>query len=349
MSNNIQDTKINEIIPRFIVGMSRSGTTWMGKCLNEHPDTAVFGESLFWGRAYLKPEIEGSYSLEQIQTILNRLSKEGMYAFLGDGAGCLKNIHQHNLDDLVNAIIKDISRPLKPGELFLLIMEKIAAFENKSNIVEKTPHHVNWVEHIVEALPNSRFIIMVRDPYSFMLSYKHQGDRYNNEMKRKHHLLYHPFLCAFLWRGYIKAANKAINSYPQQTLLVKTEEIKTNPQLVLNKVQSFFLLENQVDLAAKIPCDNSSFSSQSKPSLESEDIFWMNLIAGREITQSFFQIQSLSYNPFRIMLSILKLPYWAVWSFFHLWHKTEESVGKYLLHWFKVNYAGNNNPSNSYL
>ena len=34
-------------VPRFIVGMGRAGTTWLSKCLNEHPDVAVFGEPFF--------------------------------------------------------------------------------------------------------------------------------------------------------------------------------------------------------------------------------------------------------------------------------------------------------------
>lgn len=352
MAIETSDNKVtnkHQIIPRFIVGMSRSGTTWMGKCLNEHPDTAVFGESLFWGRAYLEPKQEGKYSLEQIQAILYRLKNEGMDAFLGETAGCLKYIHESNLDNLINEILQEIEQPLKPATLFLLILQKIAQFEHKTNVIEKTPHHVNWVERIITALPDARFIIMVRDPYSFMLSYKHQGDRYTGKSKQKHQNLYHPFLCAFLWRGYIKAANKAVNSYPQQTLLIRTEDLKKDAQSVLNKVQNFLLLEINKNLATKIPRDNSSFPEQEKPFLKAEDIFWMNLIAGREIRQFNFDLQSIPFKPLNILVSILKLPYWGIWTFFHLWNKTEGSVTKYLLHWLKINYAAKHNPSNSYL
>ena len=332
-------SKSDRIIPRFIVGMSRGGTTWMGKSLNEHPDTAVFGESLFWGRSYVEPEAEGKYSLEQIRTILNRLKNEGMYAFLGETAGCLKQIKQDNLVHLVNSIIQDIDEPLEPAKLFLLITQKIAQLENKQNVVEKTPHHVNWIDRIIRALPDSRFVIMIRDPYDFALSYKHQGDRFTNEEKQKHHRLYHPFLCAFLWSGYINAANKAIADYPEQMLLISTEEIKTNPQSVLNKTQKFLLLKVCQDLATKIPQDNSSFSEVEKPSLQAEDIFWLNLIAGKHIAQSNLTLQPIPFQPLRIVWSILKLPYWGIWSFFHLANKTEGSVKLYLWHWIKMHYT----------
>lgn len=329
----------DRLTPHFIVGMSRAGTTWMGKCLNEHPSTAVFGESLFWGRAYVEPEAEGKYSLEQIKAILNRLKNEGMYAFLGETAGCLKRIKQDNLVFLVNSIIQDIDRPLEPAKLFLLITQKIAQLENKQNVVEKTPHHVNWIDRIVRALPDSRFIVMVRDPYDFALSYKHQGDRYADEQQQQHHRLYHPFLSAFLWNGYIKAAEKAIASHSQQTLLVTTKELKTNPQLVLNKTQEFLRLEVYPNLADKVPQDNSSFEQAKKPSLQAEDIFWLNLLAGKRIARSNFALKSTPFEPLRIIWSILKLPYWGIWSFVHLRSKTEGSVKQYLWHWIKVNYT----------
>ncbi len=47
-----QDTKLLG----FIVGMSRSGTTWLSNSLNAHPSVAVFGETGFWGKMYIVPK-----------------------------------------------------------------------------------------------------------------------------------------------------------------------------------------------------------------------------------------------------------------------------------------------------
>ena len=41
----------------FIVGMSRSGTSWLAKSLNNHPQISAFGETSFFGRDNLNNKI----------------------------------------------------------------------------------------------------------------------------------------------------------------------------------------------------------------------------------------------------------------------------------------------------
>ncbi|MEA5596118.1 sulfotransferase [Rivularia sp. UHCC 0363] len=322
-------------IARFITGMSRGGTTWLGKCLNEHPDTAVFGESLFWGRAYIQPQEDGTYSQKQVDNILSRLIQHGCEAFLGKGNGNLKNITPNNLKNLIPTAFGNTEFVPTPVSVFKKICQTICEAESKKITIEKTPHHVNWIDRIIRAMPNSRFVIMIREPYGFMLSYKHQGDRWQEPERTKFKRLYHPLICSLLWRGYIRAATYATHSYAQNTLVVRTEDMKSDSEAVLNEVQKFFLLNPVSKLASKIPPDNSSFLIAERPSLKSEDIFWMNLVASKEISQFGFEKQSSMIEPLRILCSILQLPIWTIRNFIHLNNETSGSVFQYLMRWFR--------------
>lgn len=332
----LESTNINQesFIPRFITGMSRSGTTWLGKCLNEHPDTAVFGESLYWGRAYVEPQEDDTYNCEQLDSILSRLTQRGCEAFLGKGNGNLKKITPNNLNHIIQTGFDKTEFVPTPVSVFKTICQTICEAEGKKNSIEKTPHHINWIDKIIKAMPNALFVIMVREPYGFMLSYKHQGDRLQEPLRTKFKRLYHPLICSLLWRGYIRATMYAVRSYPQNTLFIHTKDMKSNPESVLNEVQNFFLLHPVSNLANKIPADNSSFSIGERPSLKSEDIFWINLVAGKEISQFGFEKQVVTIKPLRILFSIFKLPIWIIRNFIHLNNETSGSVFQYIIRWF---------------
>lgn len=328
------------VADRFIVGMSRAGTTWVGKCLNEHPHVAVFGESLFWGRAYIEPDTKsGGYTSEQVKQILSNLRKNACDAFLGAGAGNLKNISHRNWDSIVDDLAHELSAEPTPVEIFNALAGKIVAFENKRISIEKTPHHVNWIDRISASLPDARFVIMLRDPYAFMLSYKHQGRRCELTLRNKFKRLYHPITCAFLWRAYFRSIVAASTLHPDKTLVIVTEQMKQASEPTMLRIQTFFSLEAVSGLSACVPPDNSSFEQTERPTLSSEDIFWMNRIAGRDIQnarKSFgFEIYSTPLNLWRVFLSIMSFPVWMVWATIHLRNSTESSVWQYLISWIR--------------
>lgn len=323
-------------IQRFVVGMSRAGTTWMGKCLNEHPDAAVFGESLFWGRAYVEPEQDGAYSGEQVARIIEELKCTAIAAFEGAGPGCLRRTTKEKLAEVLDQEFSHESGPITPGDLFLRIGRLIAECEGKRIAIEKTPHHVNWIKRILTELPESRFVVMVRDPYGFMLSYKHQGDRKEPELQRKLRRLYHPILCAVIWRGYMRAARMAIKTYRKQVMVVEFDRLQQNSNSILRLVQEFFLME-YVDLAQRIPPDNSSFPVGDRPSLGAEDIFWMNVINRTLIQEAGFCLRDLPpHGALRIIMSTIVLPLWGFRTLISARSLISGSVPKYIWQWLKV-------------
>lgn len=314
---------MNDYRPLFICGMSRGGTTWLGNCLNEHPNVAVFGESLYWGRNYLAPSERGVYSDPQVKQVLQLLTLD-CKAFLGEGRGNLKQIDRERWQRMLGELNVEVA---SPAGVFQAVCEEVKRQEQVDYVVEKTPHHVNWIPRILDAYPKAKFVVMVRDPYGFMLSYKHQGDRKQSLAKRDFRALYHPLACSFIWRRYIKSALQMNKRYPQQTLTVKFEELRTSPELCWSKVLNFFDFPN-VPLVATND-RNSSFTGQ-RHSLDSIDVFWMNLVSGGMLKAGGFKRQRSGASLLTVLRSICGLFPWGFRAAKLLKSRIPAGIMKYL-------------------
>lgn len=313
----------------FIVGMSRAATTWMCKCLNEHPQVAAFGESLFWGRRFLPPEGDGRYTPAQLEALYD-FHKGGtmIHAVVGEGPGNLRRLNRENLPERLREAFDRAGERPTPAELFIAICDMVAEAEEKPMVVEKTPHHLRWIDRIEAALPGSRYIVMIREPYGFMLSYKHQGDRKREEVRRRFRRRWHPFACALVWRSYMKAMDAAAARHGDQTLVVHFGDVQSNPGDVLDRVQRFLGVD-VTDLTGAVPKDNTSFVGV-RPTLAPEDYFWLNLVAGRIMKRHGIGRQTGRFAPVRTFWSVCLLPRWAVLNLIDMSRLTSGSVLGYL-------------------
>jgi hypothetical protein len=272
--------------------------------LNEHQQVAVFGESLYWGRNYIAPTDNGCYTQGEAERVLQLLSRD-CKAFIGDGGGNLKRIDRDGWKALLEVL--DVEE-CSPAVLFQKVCEQVGERENVEFVVEKTPHHVNWIPRIISSYSNAKFVVMVRDPYGFMLSYKHQGDRKSGFAKRDLQALYHPLACAYMWKGYMHSALRMHQRFETQTHIVRFEELRTDPDQCWNDVLNFF----EVPFVPLITVSdrNSSFTS-AKRTLEPIDIFWMNLLAGRAIQAGGYSKRKSGVTIVELLGSICGLIPWG--------------------------------------
>jgi len=323
---------------RFIVGMSRAGTTWLSRCFNEHPESAVFGETLFWGRNYLPPAPDGRYTPSQIAQLKRRLIRASWSSTFGSGPGCLKNLSRRNLAQVINQAFDNAPSALTPGAAFQHLCAAVAAVEGKRCAIEKTPHHVNWIDRILAQLPDARFIVMVRDPYGFMLSYKHQGDRRVEHQRRNFGRLYHPAACALVWKRYMTACDQALARHPASTHRIWYGDLRTDPHGVMLRAQEFLGLA-PASIADKVPPENSSFPGGVRPELAPIDVFWMNVIAGGVMRRFGFERRPAKAGFASIAASALMLPVWAVRNLIALFRRSGSGAGRYVLRWLKPSRA----------
>jgi len=319
---------------RFIVGMSRAGTTWLCKALNEHPQVAAFGESMFFGRNWVEPTGEGRYGPEEIARVRAALLSHGTFliSVIGAGAGCLRRTGETDAKPILDAAIGRTDLRPTPGELFLALARGVAEHEGKTVWVEKTPHHLNWMDRILREVADARFVVMRREPYGFMLSYKHQGDRQIDPIRRAFERRYHPFGCAMVWRGFLRAAREAAERHGDRVLSVEFNDLRSDPGSTLDRVQAFFGLR-RVDLANAVPPDNTSFPAGSRPALRGEDYFWLHLVAGSAMRDAGYARKKGPSEPLRVVWSFLRLPIWAAVNLIELRGRTSGSLVRYLARW----------------
>jgi hypothetical protein len=248
----------------------------------------------------------------------------------------MKHINPDNISDLIDEAFSDIGKKIRPEDLFLGICRMISLNEKKQWVVEKTPPHLNHLNRIMAALPHAKIIVMVREPYGFMLSYKHEAERNldavagNSKRKRA----YHPLGCALVWRQYARAALFAMRRYPDTMLLVNFADVLSNPSGVLSRVTSFLGLNPEYD--TMVSGVGSSFEKRKPLSLASADIFWMNLISRKEMKEMNVVRRATVGDLVGIIMSFLELPVYAARALCEMKQQVEGSLIKYLGGWLGI-------------
>ncbi len=281
----------------FVVGMARCGITPLSRCLNLHPDVAVFGESRFFGRCWVEPETASGYGAAQLERITRVLRQFRWTATVGDEPGCLRNLSLDGMRDLVAETFARARAPIAPGRVFVALAEGVADAEGKRYAFEKTPHHLNWTPRIVGHVPGARFVVLLCDPYAFARFHREQDAPY------------HPVAAAFLWRGYMRSYERAARRYPDRLVVVDAAELARNGTRELERVQRFFGLELH-DLSAPLAPLSSFFAAGPEP--DPDDVFWLNLLGGRLMRRHGYARRSTPHAAGYVARSLVSLPRWCI-------------------------------------
>jgi hypothetical protein len=322
-----------ELSPRLIAGMPRAGSTWLMRALNCHPDVAAFGETCFWGRGFVQPSGDGNYYRVHLDLVASVLKTASFDTVVGrNEAGWLQNITEQALADVIDSTLNSLAPPVKPGDVFTALGDAIAAAEGKKLWVEKTPHHVIWTDRILRWLPQTRFVITLRDPFEFMLSYKHTRGM-TSEDARTLEALYHPVACAIVYRTYARVAMRLARRLPDQVLLMHLHQIKNNPTMVMDRILRFFgCLPFPRDVALPRPA-YSSFDDCERPELLPAERFWAATIAGPSARSLGYRVDRPSIWGSKIYKPIITFPLWAFRTLRLMSRRVEGGVLVYLWRW----------------
>ena len=319
----------------FIVGMARGGTTWLGRVISMHPELAVFGETSFWGNLYVRPRADRLYGGDELLQVLEIQRERDWRATTRDEHDVLLGAGARDYGMLVEQALARLEPPVSPADAFRAIAAAIAESEGKRRVLEKTAHHVHWLPRIPAGFPDSRFILTLRDPYEFVVSLRHLGNRLEGRADRILDRPWrHPLLAALAWRGYMNSTERARIRYDDRLLVIGTNELRERPAPTLERIQAFLDLPIRELPVALTPL-NSSFAGRPRREPGADDVFWTNLVARSAMRRNGFSPRRVRFQAGRMLASVVVLPLSAAISFARLPRRAKVPFREYLSVWVR--------------
>lgn len=242
----------------FIVGCQKSGTTWVQKLLDGHPQLRCHGEAYF--AAVFGP------LLKQVQQAHNGKQK----------AGALGEITDQTVLELFRTGV---------GLTFARWLEECEEPERIEAIGEKTPEHALCMPALGAAFPEAKFIHVVRDGRDVCVSGWFHNLRAGGEQFRQKFPeinTYIRYTVNHHWLPYIQQARAFGQQHPQRYLEVRYEDLHTDPEDRIAQMLRF--LEVEGDPAALAACAEAgaftSLAGGREPGQEDRGSFYRKGVVG---------------------------------------------------------------------
>ncbi|WP_263785007.1 sulfotransferase family protein [Salinibacter grassmerensis] len=239
--------------PIFIIGRPHSGNTMLTDMLGRHPDIRSYrGEDHFFEKYNSIKKIENN------EKKFDRIIEEvigGMDSEASERRG--SNIYTEFNSEGIKS--KSIHEVYEEGKRYF------AKKENSKRWAQKATSYIFYVDDIIDRLPSSKFIFVVRNPMDIAASKKRRGD----EEKW--------FRTLWGWSRGVRKAYNVGDKLDKKILIVKYEDIVKKPNRELKKVSSFLDID-YTDSFLDIPHVNRSETPYNKKSdergLNSDRVFY---------------------------------------------------------------------------
>jgi hypothetical protein len=139
----------------FVCGAPKSGTTWLQRLLDEHPEVVCSGEGNFIRRlAVPLTEVKNTYN-KHLAVVADRVY---------EGKPYYSGLDNNEIMSLARSlIIQLMQKRIKPGT---------------KAIGDKTPRYTDFLNDLLLMFPEARFLHMVRDPRDVAVSLLHHALRF---------------------------------------------------------------------------------------------------------------------------------------------------------------------------
>ena len=239
----------------FVVGNSRSGTTMMGRILNNHLDIFTFKELHFFGQLWSEKDKEQKINkIESIKLFSKLLCIQKFGIFQQDNPSQFDEVSESVLEQDIYTRI----------EIFNLFLEYSVGQNNSSISCNQTPRDVFYINEILENFPEAKIINMMRDPRDILLSQK-------NKWKRRYlgassipfreavrsYFNYHPITISKIWNTSVSAA---LSKNSNNIISIQFENLVENSEKEIKKLCLFLGILFSEDLL-QVPNIGSSINA----------------------------------------------------------------------------------------
>ncbi len=246
----------------FVVGNSRSGTTMMGRILNNHSRIYTFPELHFfeqlWSSRDQNKKIDGTTAQALAARLIN-IAREGYFArlhiddYLNEAETCLGSVPTEGL---------------YPHEVLARVVRAEVVRHQKDIACDQTPQNVFYIKEILQLFPDALFINMVRDPRDVLLSQKRKwrrrflgGTHANWYETIRAWVNYHPITISRLW---VAAVRAGAQGDLQKVHTVYFEQLLQHPDDVIEGICQFLNISYSAHLKEVPQVGSSSGMDQAE-------------------------------------------------------------------------------------
>ena len=203
----------------FVVGVAKSGTTWLQKVLDGHPSVSCNGEGHFCDN--LLPLLRDA--TEKYRAILQERNQR-MYK--GDGGYPLLN------GDHLNSLF---------AFAVAMVLGEQSRGKSVLSIGEKTPGHIRYMTQLSELFPRAKFLHIVRDGRDVVVSGWLHNLRVDEKETRKSFGDFSVYVrhVAGIWNRQIHMARAFAAAHPERYLEFNYEELHRDPNPIIERIFRF--------------------------------------------------------------------------------------------------------------
>jgi len=276
--------------PVFIAGPDRSGTTLMFALLASHPNLSMVRRTNMWRYFHRR------------------------YGDLGDPENferCLRDMVRYRRMRHLQPDADRIRTEFLQGEptyarLFSLFHEHNAERAGKSRWGDKSLHTERYAERVFSEFPEARILHMVRDP----------RDRYASVRKRWGRDVSRVGAATGRWMSSTRAGRRAQRRHPDRYLLVRYEDLASDPEATMRRVCEFIGEEYSAQMLTmggvpeqKDRAGNSSFGDVEPGSISTRaigrfrqvlspsELAFIQLVAARELSTMKYERAEIRLSP----------------------------------------------------
>ena len=303
------------VVPVFIGGTGRSGTTILGDLLNEHSRVRTSNPTeikflanrggfldVVFGSLNAQPISREKVSIFHYRTYRKRIQKEvslrrnrfeefstklwhkwwEIDAPAPHGPGLHAGIEKRDLQRLLEKYSQDIKKnPIQQARKFMKSFIKLQKGGKREKFwAETTPMNISYSHRLIELFPEAKFIVIRRDPRDVIASLLTKDWGPNTALEGVEWI-----------ESRLRADHEALQSVPpNQVLFVTLEDLVMNsPQDSYNKILNFLQLQDEPAMRAfhtsNMTVENAS-SGRWRKEIDTpefgEAIDQMNLRLGRD-------------------------------------------------------------------
>lgn len=226
-------SNLDKISLNFIIGIGRSGTTILSKLLNKYVDVQCLPEANFFVFFLQKYKNKKHFTSQEINVIFEEIDIYSLsHPLLGWKFESLEA--KKNIEKLLNS-----SKNISYNKLCILIFThfKVDGLnkEKATLLLDKNPSYTIFVNEIAQALPNSKFVYIVRDYRANILSRK------QSIYLKSPNIAYN----ATRWKLYNQIAYNFYKKNTDKVLIVKYENLVSEPEQEMQKIVNFLNIKSE--------------------------------------------------------------------------------------------------------